>query len=445
MTSSIDKDLDIFWIECIPESWRVQRLKYLTRERIAGPFGSSLTKDMYVSEGYRVYGQEQVIPNDFTIGDYYISPEQFQLMRRYAVQPNDVLVSCVGTFGKIAVVPKTAKPGIINPRLILLRPDILHIVPEYFCRVLGSSGCFSQIEQLSRGGTMGVVNLSILNELKLPVPPLTVQHKIIQFLDRKTAAIDALIAKKQRLIELLEEKRSALINQAVTKGLNPDAPMKASGIPWVGHIPKHWEAKKLKFTCHLETGHTPSRTEESYWIEEECTIPWVSLNDTKTLAISDYISETKYRISPKGMANSSAHFIDSGAVVFTRDATIGLAAITTKSMAVSQHIIAWVCLPEMNNQYLLFVIYSMEQELNRLTMGSTLKTIGMADVKELRTPVPPVSEQIEIAEFIFEQKTKIQSILHKIGHQIDRLQEYRQSVITAAVTGKLDVTQALAP
>nr|WP_242051975.1 restriction endonuclease subunit S [Phormidium sp. FACHB-1136] len=216
--------------------------------------------------------------------------------------------------------------------------------------------------------------------------------------------------------------------------------MKDSGIPWIGEIPEHWEAKRLKYVCDLETGHTPRKSEESYWDDEECTIPWVSLNDTKTLEKSDYIDDTKIKISEYGMANSSAHLIEAGAVVFNRDgARVGLAAITTKPMAVSQHIIAWVCKTEMLNTFVLHVMYAMKGELYRLTAGSTIPTIGMNDVKGMITTVPPIEEQRAVMALLLRKKQKIDQSIKKIYSQIERLQEYRQSLITAAVTGKLEV------
>jgi type I restriction enzyme S subunit len=115
------KDSGIEWLGEVPAYWDVKRLGYLCSDIKAGPFGSSLTKDMYVGEGYRIYGQEQVIPNDFTIGDYYISQDTYSRLQQYEVQQGDILISCVGTFGRIATVPDGIEPGIINPRLMRLR------------------------------------------------------------------------------------------------------------------------------------------------------------------------------------------------------------------------------------------------------------------------------------------------------------------------------------
>src|SRR6266550_5327705 len=114
-----------------------------------------------------------------------------------------------------------------------------------------------------------------IGNLPVSLPPPAEQRAIAAFLDRETARINALIAKKERLIELLQEKRAALISHAVTKGLDPTVPMKDSGVEWLGEIPAHWEVKRLKFVAKQETGHTPSRQHPEYW--EDCTIPWISL------------------------------------------------------------------------------------------------------------------------------------------------------------------------
>jgi type I restriction enzyme S subunit len=140
------------------------------------------------------------------------------------------------------------------------------------------------------------------------------------------------------------------------------------------------------------------------------------------------------------MANSSAHMIDTGAVVFTRDATIGLAAITTRPMAVSQHIIAWVCNESLDRRFILRVINAMTQELDRLTFGATIKTIGMGDVKELTTPVPPWEEQQRIVAHLDSELARHKKASDAIQGQVARLREYRQALITAAVTGQIDVS-----
>jgi type I restriction enzyme S subunit len=210
------KDSGIPILGQVPEHWEVKRVRFTTKEMSAGPFGSSLTKDMYTQNGYRVYGQEQVIPNDFSVGDYYVSEEKFRQMQRYAVKAGDVLVSCVGTFGKVAVVPQDIQPGIINPRLVKLTPNTKIVRPHYLGLFLRSPISFMQMELESHGGTMDIITLGMLSDLVLPVPTLDEQEIILSFIDYQTKRLIDLATKVETAIERLREYRAALISSAVT-------------------------------------------------------------------------------------------------------------------------------------------------------------------------------------------------------------------------------------
>lgn len=292
------------------------------------------------------------------------------------------------------------------------------------------------LNQHSMSAAQPGLSIDNLKSLPVPFPPLEAQRRIAAFLDEKTAQIDGLIERKRELLDRLAEKRQAIITQAVTKGLNPAAPMKDSAINWLGRIPAHWEVKRVKHIAKLESGHTPDKKIEEYWDNGD--IPWVSLNDTAELRANDYISDTKFKTNASGIANSSARLLPARAVVFTRDATIGETAITTRPMAVSQHVIAWICdqrivLPE----YLLLLIYGMTGELLRLTNGATLGTIGLGDVKELRVCVPPIPEQLQISKWVFDLKARIVRALAVVEASQKGLTEYRSAVIAAAVTGQV--------
>jgi type I restriction enzyme S subunit len=271
----------------------------------------------------------------------------------------------------------------------------------------------------------------------LHYPSAENQAEIVTFLDRETMETDTLIAKYERLIELLEEKRVAMIMHAVTKGLDPNVPMKSSDIMWIGDVPAHWTVERIKWIAKLESGHTPDKKISSYW--DSGNIPWVSLNDTGFLKDNDYIEETAYYITEAGIANSSAHLLAAGAVVFSRDATIGRCAITAVPMAVSQHFIAWLCGKQAMPEYLLHVLRCMTQDLERLTFGATIKTIGMPDVKTLRMPVPPIDEQIKIVSVINKIVMEIEAITKRVQSAIGLIREHRSVLITAAVTGRIDV------
>ncbi|MGP5225325.1 restriction endonuclease subunit S [Psychrobacter aquimaris] len=209
------KDSGVEWLGEVPEHWEVQRFKFMCDQIISGPFGSSITKDMYVKYGYKVYGQEQVIANDFEIGDYFISAKDFENLSRYKVKKGSILISCVGTFGKIAVFPFDAPEGIINPRLIQAKLNSGN--DSFFIReLLKSETVYKQFELLSRGGTMGVINISILNEIIVAAPNKSEQTEVYEYLVEQQNRFNGLIEKAEQAIKLMQERRTALISAAVT-------------------------------------------------------------------------------------------------------------------------------------------------------------------------------------------------------------------------------------
>lgn len=162
-----------------PMDWNVLPLGKACIPKVgikAGPFGSSIKKESYSETGYRVYGQEQVIVDNYRIGNYRISEKKFQKMNAYAVQPDDVLISLVGTFGKVSVVPRDAEPGIINPRLIRIRLNQEKLNPQFFVTMFRNAAFLRQMEIMSHGGTMGVLNGTQLKETEIIVPPLPLQE-----------------------------------------------------------------------------------------------------------------------------------------------------------------------------------------------------------------------------------------------------------------------------
>ena len=199
----------------LPEDWIVDQIRQLgvKEERPAvkaGPFGSSLKKSYYAFEGYRVYGQEQVLAGDLSTGDYYIDEERFNSLRSCEVRTGDVLVSIVGTFGKAVVVPADAEPGIINPRLLRLSLDPNLILPEFFCFWLQSSDTQKQLADAAQGGTMRILNAGIVKKLSLGRPPLLEQTEIVALwaalerrLDKESATMAAATGLKTILTSIL--------------------------------------------------------------------------------------------------------------------------------------------------------------------------------------------------------------------------------------------------
>ena len=170
----------------------------------------------------------------------------------------------------------------------------------------------------------------------------------------------------------------------------------------------------------------------------------MSLNDSGYLRTHDYIQETAYSTNDAGLANSSARLLPPRAVVFSRDATIGLCAITTVPLAVSQHFIAWLCGDRIIPEYLLLALKSMEQEFERLSMGATIGTLGVPEVRALAIPVPPLPEQEAIIAQVKGRTSEIGALATRVQSAIALLREYRAALIHAAVTGKIDVREEVA-
>jgi len=201
-------------------------------------------------------------------------------------------------------------------------------------------------------------------------------------------------------------------------------------------VPSHWKVDRIKWFARMESGHTPDKKVPAYWDGD---IPWVSLNDTGYLKNHEYIEETAHAITEAGIANSSAHLLPTGTVVFSRDATIGRCAILARPMACSQHFIGWVCGPELIPEYLLLRLRSMTPELDSMTTGATVKTIGMPEVRTLRTPIPPAEEQRAIVEAVKRETGRIDELMNAAAQAVELLHERRVALITAAVTGQIDV------
>jgi type I restriction enzyme S subunit len=415
------------WLGDVPEHWDVKPVKSLASIVNGYPFDSKLFDG---AEGYPLVRIRDL--NMVEAATYY----KGEFVESAAITSDDVLIGMDGDFN----VGRWRGEGraLLNQRMCCVRGNN-HI----FTRLLEYSLPIplKAINEVTYATTVKHLASSQVEKTSVAIPSdVAEQTKIAAFLDQETSKIDALVAEQRRLIELLKEKRQAVISHAVTKGLNPKVPMRPSGIEWLGDVPEHWEVSQIKYECQYESGHTPSKSNETFWIEDDCNIPWVSLNDTKNIDAHDFIDDTATKISEVGMANSSAHLIDAGAVVFTRDgARVGLSAITTKPMCVSQHIIAWVCGPRVFNHFLLHVIYAMNAEIYRITAGSTIPTIGMPEVKRMTMPLPPFDEQLQIVEWLLIERERFTTLIADAELAVELLQERRTALISAAVTGKIDV------
>ncbi len=180
----------------------------------AGPFGSALKKDIYVPSGYKIYGQEQVIRGDHSFGDYFIEEAKFRELENCAVKPGDLLISLVGTAGKVLVLPENARPGIINPRLIKLSLNPSFIAPAYAAYMLQSAWAALFFKGQAHGGTMEILNLGIVKALPVPLPPLHEQHRIVAEVDRRLSIVREVEAEVDANLKRAQALRQAVLARA---------------------------------------------------------------------------------------------------------------------------------------------------------------------------------------------------------------------------------------
>jgi type I restriction enzyme S subunit len=279
-------------------------------------------------------------------------------------------------------------------------------------------------------------------QVPLPVVPLDEQKVIAAFLNRETAKIDALIAEQEKLVALLAEKRQATISHAVTKGLNSNASMKDSGVTWLGEVPAHWDVVPLKYLVELRSGGTPSKDNLGYWGGD---VPWASAKDLKVEKLEGTID----RITQQAVEDGAASLIRAGAVLVVVRGMI-LARMfpvveTVVPMAINQDLKAVLPLNSLNSSFLAWLLRgSAAESLQRLDeAGHGTKALRMDAWTSMQLPVPPLSEQVQLTEFISRETAKLDALRTESERAIDLLNERRSALITAAVTGQIDVRGAV--
>jgi len=338
---------------------------------------------------------------------------------------------------RVGLVPEI---GIMSPAYIRVEPNKSKAAPKFaywFFTNLYNRCIFNELG----GGVRQTISSEELLLLPYPALPLPEQTAIAAFLDRETAKIDGLVAEQRRLMELLKEKRQAVISHAVTKGLNPDAPMKPSGIEWLGDVPEHWERSKPKyFSTKIVDGvhFKPTYVDEG--------VPFVTVrNLTAGLGISfenlNYITEEDHAEYFK-RANP-----EKGDVLLTKDgATLGVARVIETDRVFSIFVSVALLKPiiEMIDPW--FLCYSLEsdvafQQFKAGELGSALKHIHLVNLRNVSIPLPPLDEQKEIVQSLDREIDELEALVAEAQRAIDLLQERRTALISAAVTGQIDVRQ----
>lgn len=361
-------------------------------------------------------------------------------LEQLSIRAGDVVVveGGQGRFGRAAYIDQDLPGWGFQNSINRLRPigDFDGRFIAFYLIALRASGF---IHAYSNVVSMPHLTAEKLARIPILLPPVELQRNIADFLDRETARIDTLIEEQQRLIEMLRERRFALRVHVALHGTAPTEDVE-SPLPWAEKLPTDWRIVPLTSVAKLASGHTPSRSREDWW--QDCYIPWVSLHDVGTMRSVKYLHDTAQRVSDAGIANSSARLLPAGTVVLSRDATVGRTAIMGVPMATSQHFAAWVCGRDLDPEYL-WVLFgdAMQPFFDSFQNGSTIRTIGMGDLKAFRIPLPPLDEQRRIVECLDEETAKIDSLIAEAERFVQLSRERRSALITAAVTGQVDVRE----
>ena len=354
---------------------------------------------------------------------------------RRLVTDGDTIISTVRTYLKaIAFVEKPPKSLIVSTGFAVLRPTEI-VLPKYLWYVTQSNDFVQRVVAHSDGVSYPAIPPTELGTLKVWIPPIPEQKRIIGFLERETARIDTVVAQKERLIALLEEKKVAVVNRAVTEGLNPSVASNTSHIPWFSKVPAHWSHHKLGYLVRMVSGGTPDKANAEYW---RGTIPWVSPKDMKSRAIAD----SEDHVSALAVEETGLKIIDAPAVlivvrgmILAHTFPVGL---TEKPVTINQDMKALtdfhLCSGEFLAHLLAGLASVMLAHVEEAAHGT--KCLRTDQWEGIEVFLPGKDEQDKICEWIADAIANIDLTAAKIDRQIRKLREYRAALISLAVTGR---------
>ena len=424
------KPSGVEWLGEIPAHWEVQRLKYLVTvndetlpETTAPDLEMTYVDIGNVDSIAGITGTEDLLFED--------APSR----ARRIVRQGDVIISTVRTYLKaIARIEPTDANLIVSTGFAVIRPRELD--GGFAAYALSSPYFVDRVVAHSVGVSYPAINASELACLDIAFPPLSEQQAIAAFLDRETARIDALVAKKERLIELLQEKRTALITRAVTRGLDPDVPMKDSGVEWLGEIPAHWGVAKLRRLI-TPVAHPLNVDPEQVYQEIGIRSWGRGIFHKDPIAGMDLGDKRVFKLRPGELVLN---------IVFAWEGAVAVVSEREKEMVASHRFPTFqhdATVADLD--YLLMFLQSEHgwglMGLNSPGAAGRNRTIRIHSFLEEELPIPPIKEQREIVAFYRTEEHRLQSLSEKVKEAIERIGELRSALISAAVTGRIDVRE----
>ncbi|EHZ2725412.1 restriction endonuclease subunit S [Vibrio parahaemolyticus] len=425
------RESGVEWLEAVPMHWSSKPLKFMCtcndeviNESADADYEIEYVDISSVSAVQGISKTEKVM--------FGKSPSR----ARRVVRDGDVIVSTVRTYLEaIAPIINPPQNMIVSTGFAVIRPN-QYLDKGFASYCLRAKGFIREVVARSVGVSYPAINASDLVEIKVPSLPKSEQQKIANFLDHETAKIDTLIAKQEKLIELLKEKRQAVISHAVTKGLNPDAPMKDSGVEWLGDVPEHWVVSKFGYISQVVRGGSPRPAGDPALFNGDYS-PWVTVAEiTKDDEI--YLTETETFLTKKG--SLQCRVFTAGTLLLSNSgATLGVPSILSINANANDGVVGFENL-KVNSEFAYFYLSSLTQGLReRIKQGSGQPNLNTDIVKEISIPLPPSDEIEKIVEHIHKLRAHYGQLESKAIQGITLLKERKTALISAAVTGKIDV------
>lgn len=425
------KPSGIDWIGDIPSHWVSKRLRYVcefrngyTPSKANGEYWADGTIPWYRMEDIREFGRflkesKQSISKDAVKGCGLFEAGSF-------------ILATTATIGEHAmlIVDSLANQRFTN---LKIRKSLNHTVTkEFFFYYLFVIDEFCK--STTKTTTFPAMDMTDLRNFGVSIPPLAEQEAIAAWLDEKCGEIDAAVAKVDREIELIDELKQSEISRVVTRGLNPNASLRPSGIDWIGNIPSHWEIAPVKYSFNLFAGATPKTEKAIYWDGE---IIWITPADYKT--DDHYISKGRKNITKEGLASCATEIVPINSLIFSKRAPIGTVSLAKTPLCTNQGCISCVPKSATNSNFFYYSCRIATKEFEMLGSGATFLEISSSNFANFKMPLPPLTEQQAIADYLDKKCAEIDGLKAKLSKKRETLKELRQSIISEVVTGKRKV------
>jgi type I restriction enzyme, S subunit len=449
------KDSEIEWLDKVPIHWTRAPIKYMALEKESLFLdGDWIESNDLSTEGIRYITTGNVGEGGYKEqGEGYITNEKFHQIGCTEVFEGDVLISRLNNpIGRACIVPDLNSRIVTSVDNVIFRPD-KRFSKKFLVYLFSSNEYFTHTSNISRGATMQRISRGLLGNIRVPFPLVEEQEQIANFLDHETAKIDTLIEKQQQLIKLLKEKRQAVISHAVTKGLNPNTPMRDSGVEWLGEVPGHWVKKiKLLNVAESNRGSFVNGPFGSDLLADELRdegVPVVYIRDIKR---TGYKRKSTVCVTPEKARQLDVCKVQSGDVIISK---VGDPPGDTcvypegePNAIITQDVIRIrVDRTVANPLYLVMLLNSDfgQMIMNDISVEGTRKRVSLGDFKATKFVLPPLDEQDDIVDYVNGQCMKMDTLIERSENGVVLIRERRTALISAAVTGKIDVRTWKAP